>query len=70
VVGTFLGSMTYYSAWGFGSINDAKYWFHLMEQFLNPTRKGVVTPITSVPLLYQQAYLARPVVVVAPKGSH
>lgn len=70
VVTSSLASMTYHSAWGFGPINDAKYWFHPMEQFLHPIRKCVVTPITSVPPLYQQSYLSRPVVIGAHTDSH
>lgn len=43
--------------------NGSRNGFHLMKWDLIPTRKGMVTDMTSVPLLHKQAYLARPVVI-------
>lgn len=45
-----------------GPYNGARYKHHRMKKALNPTRKWLTTPITFMPLLYQWAYLARPVI--------
>lgn len=46
-----------------GPFNSARYGFHLMKWVLDPSfKKWLVTPITFVPLLHEQAYLIRAVV--------
>lgn len=45
----------------------ARYRFQVVERNFKPIRKQLVTPMTIMPVLYQWAFLERPIFAIAPR---
>lgn len=48
-------------------VNDSRHEFHIVHWTLNPIRKQSIPPIAFIPLKHQWPYLARTLIIVAPR---